>query len=224
MTSNCECCYCPEDAIEYGHIKCLNFWIVIYGLHKDLYYKSILCNNDLKMVKYLRENLNCPWDEDTCASAAIAGRYDFLEYFHKKSLDNTIQWNEKTCEAAAEYGQLLCLIYAHENGCPWNEKTCKLAANNIHCRCIKRDKYYISEDCECLEYIIDDDCYDCLKYAMKNGCPYNINDSPVIKKLAEELKLNNYVVDENLNDVDETVPILAEKYKKDLIKNNCIIS
>jgi len=46
---------------------------------------------------------------------------------------------------AAIYGNLNCLKYAHENGCPWNENTCCSAAENGH--------------------------LECLKYAHENGCP-----------------------------------------------------
>ena len=33
-----------------------------------------------------------------------------------------------TCDLAAKNGNLKCLKYAHENGCPWDKYTCAYAA------------------------------------------------------------------------------------------------
>ena len=66
----------------------------------------------------------CPWDEQTCWSAAKYGHIECLKYAHEKGCP----WDEKTCWSAAYYGHLECLTYAHENGCPWDEKTCSCAA------------------------------------------------------------------------------------------------
>ena len=37
---------------------------------------------------------------------------------HLNAHENECPWGEKTCTWAAENGQLECLKYAHENGCP----------------------------------------------------------------------------------------------------------
>src|SRR5438105_4179141 len=55
--------------------------------------------------------------------------------------------DKNTCATAALYGQLDCLKYLHENGCPWDSFTCYHAAGNGH--------------------------LDCLKYAHENGCPWD---------------------------------------------------
>jgi len=57
----------------------------------------------------------------------------------KKSCD------ERSCEMASTRGQLVCLIYLHENGCPWNEQCRKYASLNGH--------------------------LDCENYLQVNGCP-----------------------------------------------------
>ena len=35
------------------------------------------------------------------------------------------------------YGDLECLKYLHENGCPWHEMTCDIAAKNRHLECVQ---------------------------------------------------------------------------------------
>jgi hypothetical protein len=66
-------------------------------------------------LKFAREHV-APWDEWTCAFAAMNGNLDCLKYAH----ENGCPWNENTCIAAAWNGHLDCLKYAHENGCPWD--------------------------------------------------------------------------------------------------------
>jgi len=48
---------------------------------------------------------------------------------------------------AANTGELECLMYLRENGCPWDERTCVVAAGNGHSAC--------------------------LAYARENGCPWD---------------------------------------------------
>ena len=95
-------------------------------------------------LKLAREHV-APWDEWTCAFAAMSGNLDCLKYAH----ENGCPWNENTCIAAAWNGHLDCLKYAHENGCPWDKRTCDNAARYGH--------------------------LDCLEYAHENGCPWDEN-------------------------------------------------
>ena len=75
-----------------------------------------------------------------------------------------MSWNEETCAYADENGQLECLKYAHENGCPWNEETCAIAAKMVTWRS--------------------------LRYAHENGCPgsaimrilFHARKNPRVKK------------------------------------------
>jgi hypothetical protein len=93
-------------------------------------------------LKFAREHV-APWDEWTCAFAAMNGNLDCLKYAH----EHGCPWNEKTCIAAAWNGHLDCLKYAHENGCPWDKRTCDNAARYGH--------------------------LECLEYAHENGCPWD---------------------------------------------------
>jgi len=90
----------------------------------------------------------------------------------KYAHENGCPWDERTCNFAARYGQLDCLKYAHENGCPWDRWTCSNAA--------------VDGQLECLKYAHENGCpwdertcnfaarygqLECLKYAHENGCP-----------------------------------------------------
>lgn len=65
--------------------------------------------------------------------------------------------NDDACERAAMNGDLECLKYAHEHGCPWDEETCRLAATNGH--------------------------LECLQYAHEHGCPL---DETTCERAAEK--------------------------------------
>jgi len=45
--------------------------------------------------------------------------------------------NERCCIYAIANGQLECLKYLHENGCPWNEKCCENASENGYLELLK---------------------------------------------------------------------------------------
>ena len=55
----------------------------------------------------------------------------------KYAHENGCPWNEDTCKVAAISGNLDCLKYAHENGCPWNEDTYRAAAISDNLDCLK---------------------------------------------------------------------------------------
>jgi len=42
-----------------------------------------------------------------------------------------------TCVNASVGGNLECLKYLHENGCPWDEHSCRTASMSGHLECLK---------------------------------------------------------------------------------------
>ena len=90
-------------------------------------------------MKFAHEHL-APWDEWTCAFAAMNGNLDCLKYAREQGCD----WDERTCASAAWKGHLDFLKYAHENGCDWNENTCWSAAKYGHLDCLK---YACAREC-----------------------------------------------------------------------------
>ena len=89
----------------------------------------------------------------------------------KYAHENGCPWNKDTCHYASQNGHLNCLKYAHENSCSWNEKTCRRAAYNGHLDCLK---YAHENGCKwnknTREYAAKNGHLDCLKYARDNGC------------------------------------------------------
>ena len=53
-----------------------------------------------------------------------------------KTIYHLSQEITKTCQIAARDGNLECLKYAHEIGCPWDKETCTQAALNGHLDCL----------------------------------------------------------------------------------------
>ena len=68
-------------------------------------------------LKFAREHV-APWDEWTCAIAAMNGNLDCLKYAH----EHGCPWNENTCIAAAWKGHLDCLKYACACECPGSDR------------------------------------------------------------------------------------------------------
>jgi hypothetical protein len=88
--------------------------------------------------------------------------------------ENGCPWNDDTCSFAARMGHLGCLRYAHENGCPWNEYACLCAASGDNLDCLT---YTHENGCPWDEDTCSFAAYgghlDCLKYAHENECPWN---------------------------------------------------
>ena len=82
--------------------------------------------------------------------------------------------DEKTTELAAERGDLECLKYAREHGCPWSEETTLSAALGGHLECLK---YAHENGCRWDEgttrAAAANGHLECLVYARDNGCPFN---------------------------------------------------
>ena len=74
---------------------------------------------------------------------------------------------------AALNGQLECLKYAREHGCPWDEYTCTLPPNG-HLECLK---YAREHGCpwneEDVRVCRQNGHLECLKYAHEHGCPWD---------------------------------------------------
>ena len=97
--------------------------------------------NDLKLLRWVREEKECDWDYKTSGRAACNGNLDMLKY----CCENGCEVHERHCANAAKYGHLDCLEYLRSKNCPWNEEVCEYAHEKNH--------MYI------------------LTYAVKNKCP-----------------------------------------------------
>jgi hypothetical protein len=89
--------------------------------------------------------------------------------------ENGCPWDRRSaCKYAAHNGRLGCLQYLHENGCPWDEHACEEAAGGGHLGCLE---YLHKSGCHWDEYACEEAAYngqlDCLKYLHENGCPWD---------------------------------------------------
>ncbi len=120
-----------EHAIRFGYLSTLKH---LYR-HGRLRMSKVLPREaakkgQLEVVKWLRFfSASCPWDADTCTSAAEGGHLERLQRLRA----NGCPWNKWTCAYAAQGGHLEVLQWAHANVCPWARSlTCAYAARCGH--------------------------------------------------------------------------------------------
>ena len=97
--------------------------------------------NDLKLLRWVREEKECDWDYKTSGRAACNGNLDMLKY----CCENGCGVDGRTSATAAQNGHLALLEYLRSKNIPWGVLVCEVAHENGHT--------------------------DCLTYAVKNKCP-----------------------------------------------------
>ncbi len=172
-------------------------------------------NFNLEILKYVHEN-GCPWTNDTSYRAARFGNLEFLKYAHengcpfdkytiKEAASNghleiikylyeqcEVEWGNATTYKIVMDGNLECLKYVREHGCPWADRTTCSAA--------------YSQNLDCLLYCLDNDC-PIHPETLKNL--YNPNDKKIDKNLITNLFFRKVLLHPKLKD-----EISYEKYPK----------
>ena len=110
-------------------------------VNQEYFCSCVAETNDLKLLRWVREEKECDWDYHTSGIAAHKGNLDMLKY----CCENGCEVGNGTCATAAKYGHLACLQYLRSKNCPWDERFCQEAHENNH--------------------------MDILTYAVKNKCP-----------------------------------------------------
>jgi len=110
-------------------------------MNQEFFCWQVSLTNDLKLLRWVREEKECTWDFRTSNVAAGNGYLDML----KHCVENGCEVHEGTCALAAKRGHLACLEYLRSKKCPWDKRTCELAHENNH--------------------------IDVLTYAVRNKCP-----------------------------------------------------
>jgi hypothetical protein len=109
--------------------------------NQEYFSSQVALSNDLKLLRWVREEKECAWDYITSGRAAMQGNLDMLKY----CVENGCEVITVMCALAAEYGHLDCLEYLRSKNIPWNSWVCKQAHENSH--------------------------MDILTYAVKSKCP-----------------------------------------------------
>jgi len=110
-------------------------------MNQEFFSFRVAATNDLKLLRWVREEKECAWDWQTSGNAAWNGNLDMLKY----CCENGCEVHEGTCATAAKYGHLDCLEYLRSKNCPWGVLACEVAHEENH--------------------------IDVLTYAVKNKCP-----------------------------------------------------
>jgi hypothetical protein len=99
-----------------------------FTINQEYFCWQVALTNDLKLLRWVREEKECDWDIRTSNVAAYHGNLDMLKYCCK----NGCEVHTGTCAHAAKSGQLACLEYLRSKKCPWDKRTCEQAHENNH--------------------------------------------------------------------------------------------
>jgi hypothetical protein len=113
----------------------------VITVNQEFFCSRVAYTNDLKLLRWVREEKECAWGWKTSGNAAIQGNLDMMKY----CVENGCEVEEGTSATAAKYGHLACLKYLRSKNIPWDERVCEQA----------REKNYI----------------DVLTYAFRKKCP-----------------------------------------------------
>jgi hypothetical protein len=171
----------------------------------DLYDETDFSNrvartNKLELLKWIREEKKCEWDEGTIKAAAFKGNLEMVKY----CIANECPVNERACAYAALRGHLEVLKYLREEvkepwGDPWDWRTASWAAKNGHLHILeylverKYDQYEVFACWEAAKH----GHLDCLKYLHETA------KAPWDKEVLREAHENNqteclqYLLDNN---------------------------
>jgi hypothetical protein len=102
-----------------------------YGvIHDEKWFcRRVARTNKLELLKWIREEKKCEWDEDTINVAAEQGNLEMVKY----CVANECPIDKYACAYAASQGHHECLKYLHEEvKAPWDSETAACAASDGH--------------------------------------------------------------------------------------------
>jgi len=91
----------------------------------------------VEVLRFAREQLQCPWDVTKLYHAALFGHLAVLRWAqeHGCPLDSS---SSRMTRCAAQGGHLEVLKWLREHDCPWDSMTCFLAAQGGHLDVLQR--------------------------------------------------------------------------------------
>ena len=158
----------------------------------------VALTNKLELLKWIREEKKCEWDDRTINAAARQGNLEMVKY----CVANECPIDVEACACAARYGHLECLKYLRQEAkAPWDSSTASRAAENGHLHILEylvERKYdqYSTRVCweaagnghlDCLKYLHEtakapwnseavrvaheNKHTECVQYLLDNDCP-----------------------------------------------------
>jgi len=185
--------------------------------------------NKLELLKWIREEKKCTWDEQTIEVAAEQGNLEMLKY----CVANECPVGDGACALAAKSGHLECLKYLHEEvEAPWdlmtaaraaqegrlhileylverkydfefNDLACMYAAKNGHLDCLK----FLHETAKMpwwsgvVREAHENNHPECLQYLLDNDCPLPEGWCYIDGNLLCEATINEAVAEKDLEKV-----------------------
>ena len=134
---------------------------------------QVAWTNKLELLKWIREEKKCRWNEYTIQAAAEQGNLEMVKY----CVANECPTDVSACANAAKNGHLEVLKYLRETAkAPWAEGTASLAAENGHLHILEylvERKYDQYNACVCANAARNGHL-DCLKYLHETAkAPWN---------------------------------------------------
>ncbi len=125
---------------------------------------NVAKTNKLELLKWIREEKKCRWDQRTIYVAAGQGNLEMVKY----CVANEFSIGTGACACAARNGHLECLKYLHEEAkAPWDSLTASWAAQNGHLHILEylvECKHEFKLDILACQYAAMNGHLDCLKY------------------------------------------------------------
>jgi hypothetical protein len=186
---------------EMSSISTLEVVLEHKSLWLGIWYESDFCwrvakTNKLELLKWVREEKNCDWDELTIYMAASQGNLEMLKY----CVANKCPIDENACARAAQNGHLEVLKYLREEAkAPWDFLTATWAAENGHLHILEYlvERKYDQFDVSACAFAAENGHFDCLKYLHETAkAPW---DSHAVRKAHEnnQPECVQYLLDNN---------------------------
>ena len=138
-------------------------WDEEWADKEDFFCSRVARTNKLELLKWIREEKKCHWNELTINAAARQGNLEMVKY----CVANQCPFDEGACRSAAANGHLDCLKYLHEDvKAPWDCETAYWAARNGHLHILEYlvEREYDEFDEYACAYAAANGHLDCLKY------------------------------------------------------------
>jgi hypothetical protein len=152
--------------------------------------------NKLELLKWIREEKECEWDEWTIRTAARHGNLEMVKY----CVANECPIDMNACAFAAENGRLEVLKYLHEEAkAPWDWSTAEWAARNGHLHILEYlvERKYDEYDVLACRWAAECGHLDCLKYLHETAkAPWNFRAVRVARE-NKHFECVQYLLDNN---------------------------